>query len=63
MLIFLSVALIWTLLGTVVALTLAANDHQCTNREAIILALVCGPGVWLFIASCFLQDLLLTRRS
>lgn len=63
MLIFLSVTLIWTLLGTVVALTLETNDHRCSHREAIILSLVCGPGVWLFIASCFLQALFLPRRS
>lgn len=61
--IILVVALVWSIVGCAVALWLEANDWRPSNREALIACALCGPGTWLFVASCFAAALLSNVRS
>jgi len=61
--IILAVILVWTMVGCAVALWLEANDWRASNREALVACVLCGPGTWLFIATCVAVALWTRVRS
>lgn len=61
--IILAVILVWTTVGCAVALWLDVVGWRPSNREALIACALCGPGTWLFVASCVAAALLSIVRS
>ena len=61
--IILVVALVWSIVGCAVALWLETGDWRPNDREALVACFLCGPGIWLFVASCFSAALLSKVRS
>lgn len=50
--IILAVILVWSTVGCAVALWLEANGWRPSDRVALIACALCGPGTWLFVATC-----------
>lgn len=61
--IILAVILVWTTVGSTVAMWLVVNDWRASNREALVAGVLCGPGTWLFIATCVVVTLWTRVRS
>lgn len=61
--IILAVILVWATVGCAVALWLEAEGWRPSNRGALVACALCGPGTWLFVASCLVAALLSNVRS